>query len=132
MQNPVQLENKKYSRYMSKRFFDRKYTAEYDKWLESPFLGHIERMQKFFVSKILKIKKKDRILDVGFGTGKYLIHMAGQGARVIGVDYSKEMARATKRKISNLKRAKIKRFIAKPSGESGKHGVLAGVRAVAS
>lgn len=107
MQNPAKLDSKKYTNLMSKKFFDKKYTLEYDKWLESPFLGHIERMQKFFVSKILNFKKNDRILDVGFGTGKYLLYMASHGIRVVGLDYSKEMVRTTKRKIANKKGLKI-------------------------
>ncbi len=105
MKNPAQLEGKKYNRYMSKKFFGSKYSVEYDKWLESPYLGHLEQMQKFFVSKILKFKKIDTVLDVGCGTGKYLLYIATKGPKVVGIDYSKEMIRATKNKISKFKNA---------------------------
>ena len=103
MKNPVQLRNKKYSSYMAKKFFDKKYSEEYDKWLQSPYLGHLERMQKFFVSKILKFKKSDLVLDVGCGTGKYLLHIVSEGSKVVGADYSKDMIRATKKKVSKFR-----------------------------
>jgi len=42
------------------------------------------------------------VLDVGCGTGRVTLHLAQEGARVVGVDISEEMLKRAKRKLSVL------------------------------
>jgi ubiquinone/menaquinone biosynthesis C-methylase UbiE len=53
------------------------------------------------VVRLMNIEKKDEILDVGCGTGRYAQLFAKQGAHVTGMDFSPNMLKMAKSKVKN-------------------------------
>jgi len=62
-----------------------------------------DRMKK--ILPLLKIKKGDNVLDVGCGSGHYLVLMAKTGANITGLDYSEQMLSMSKKLLekNNIK-----------------------------
>ena len=90
------------------RKLERWYSKEakrYDSRLQKEFA---EEFKKEFsgVSKLLKVRKEDKVLDVATGTGNYLILAAKRGAICYGIDISKKMIEVAKRKTKRMKNIK--------------------------
>lgn len=66
------------------------YTKRYG---DSPFL--LEQIKKFSS----KIPSRGRILDLGCGSGRAAIHFIRKRFNVIGIDFSKEMLRLSKKRL---------------------------------
>ncbi len=75
--------------------------SNYDRGIRLLTRGKLERSYDRLASSI---KKGDRVLDIGCGTGALTLRAAGQGARVKGIDINPhllEIAR-TRAEASNL------------------------------
>lgn len=75
----------------------------YDAWYETPFGRHADRLEKNLISKLLPEVDRKLILDVGCGTGKYSIMLAGMGAYVVGVDAQLPMVAVAKERSKKLR-----------------------------
>lgn len=62
-----------------------------------------ERNEKPLVFNLFEFDKYKRILDVGCGTGNYIIDLLNRNITIIGIDISSKMLEACKRKINNYK-----------------------------
>ncbi len=73
----------------------------YDAWYETPLGKTSDRIEKDLIFSIAAIKRGERALDAGCGTGIYSIELAKRGAVTTGADSSEDMlvwARAKARK----------------------------------
>ena len=61
------------------------------------------RKESNYIKKIIDLKKKDEIIDVGCGTGNHIIHFAKSCLKIKGIDKSKDMIAIAKKKINHLK-----------------------------
>lgn len=71
---------------------------EYDSWFTTPFGAYADKLERELVFRFLGEVRGKRILDVGCGTGNYAIALSKMGARVVGIDASKEMIEYAKKK----------------------------------
>ncbi|MGC8944001.1 MAG: class I SAM-dependent methyltransferase [Caldisericia bacterium] len=60
-----------------------------------------------FVVKISNVKKSNKVLDIGTGTGNLLLKFLKKGAQVIGLDPSKEMLKIANKKVKDNKNAQL-------------------------
>lgn len=82
---------------MSEAVFD-KIADFYDEWYKTPLGEFADKVESRLIFKHLgKIAGLD-ILDVGCGTGLYSIRCSAKGAKVVGIDSSKEMLKIAKKK----------------------------------
>ncbi|HLC72474.1 MAG TPA: class I SAM-dependent methyltransferase [Candidatus Nanoarchaeia archaeon] len=65
--------------------------AAYDAKRERGFLGWLRKNEKSAVLSFLDIKKGESMLDAGCGEGYYAQLAKSKGAKVFGIDVSKEM-----------------------------------------
>jgi SAM-dependent methyltransferase len=86
----------------SERLFGRDYPEKYDEWSKVPWLRHLEKRQQETIMGLLSPEKVERIIDVGCGTGKYVIRLAESCDFVIGADYSRDMIKKASAKIKSL------------------------------
>jgi ubiquinone/menaquinone biosynthesis C-methylase UbiE len=70
----------------------------YDKGIRLITLGKLPKIKQFIVDTYLK--KGEKILDIGMGTGTLAIFAAQKGVRVIGIDISEKMLEVAKYKIT--------------------------------
>ena len=78
-------------------------SPNYDRWYKTPLGKYIDETERSAILKFLKPCKGDRILDVGTGTGIYLLEAVRSGAHVIGIDISVNMLNVLGEKIRNEK-----------------------------
>lgn len=77
-----------------KKYYGRNgtYLAEHARYFQSVNTG--DEIQ--FLSKTLRLNKKDSILDIACGQGRHAFYLAKQGFRVDGVDFSNHLIEAAK------------------------------------
>lgn len=63
----------------------------YDAWYETPLGRLSDRLEKELVFSMAGVKRGEKALDAGCGTGVYSIELAKRGIDVTGVDDSEEM-----------------------------------------
>jgi len=78
-------------------------SPNYDIWYQTPLGRYIDETERSAILEFLKPCEADRILDVGTGTGIYIIEAVRSGAHVIGIDISVKMLNVLSKKISNEK-----------------------------
>jgi len=66
-----------------------KKAEKYDKGIKTLTLGKLPKIKQFIVENY--VKKGEKLLDIGMGTGTFTIMCAKKGAEVIGIDYSEKM-----------------------------------------
>ena len=77
---------------VAQQLFD-KWPAKYEQWFRTPIGQLIQSIELGHIMELVDPGPKDRILDVGCGTGIFTEHYARRGAQVTGVDLSLEMLR---------------------------------------
>lgn len=82
----------------TKEFLLSKYFEGYEEYRKAG-LSYIKRKQ----IEILNPQKTDFILDVGCGRGEVLLHCARRGAKVLGIDFSKDAIEISKQTLSRYK-----------------------------
>lgn len=71
----------------------------YDRWFQTPIGRYVDRHEREAVLSLLDPKPGELILDIGTGTGVYLMEAAGRGAAVVGLDISLNMLRVLSVKL---------------------------------
>ncbi len=82
---------------MADQLFDT-WPEKYEQWFHTPIGQLVRAIELAHIMDLLAPERRDRILDVGCGTGIFTEHFLQQGARVTGVDLSLEMLRYGVRK----------------------------------
>lgn len=54
-----------------------------------------------FIEKEIGYKKEAKILDIGCGTGRHSIELAGRGYKIVGIDLSESLLKRAKEKASS-------------------------------
>lgn len=73
-----------------KNVFD-KFSDGYDDWYSTKMGAFIDQLESEAALALLKPEKRQRILDVGCGTGNFSIKLAKLGCDVTGIDISEKM-----------------------------------------
>ncbi len=63
----------------------------YDGWFDTPWGAHAWAVERGAVDEALPNPAGQMVVEVGCGTGRLVDHLAGRGARVLGVDTSAGM-----------------------------------------
>lgn len=71
----------------------------YDSWYSTPFGRYAHELEKRAVFSSIQDQRVQEVLDVGCGTGNYLIHLAARDFSVVGLDSSIAMIRVAKKKV---------------------------------
>lgn len=77
---------------------------EYDAWYETPLGSLCDKLEKDAIFVLLGDRFKicpHLVLDVGCGTGNYMLELARQGIKTVGMDSSFDMALFAKTKVEN-------------------------------
>ena len=99
---------------MAKHYSETLYSEIADKYDETRWQGKgefIDLLQKDLLYKILEkcgAQKGDKILDVGAGTGRFVIPFSKKGYDTYGIDISEEMLQRAKNKAGNLPNLHLK------------------------
>lgn len=107
-----------YKDFLKKKFFGKKYSINYDKWVEDPFTAMIERRQKKAFLELSEARHGMKVLDIGAGTGKYELLYAKlmkKKGRVVALDFSDDMLSKLKK---NMKKHKMGKFVKVMKGEA--------------
>tara|TARA_Y100000310_G_scaffold6386_1_gene7210 strand:- start:1474 stop:2151 length:678 start_codon:yes stop_codon:yes gene_type:complete len=72
----------------------RKWANTYDKEI-NPSID----LEESKVIKLMNVKKGDYVLDVGCGTGRYTKIFTQQAAKVVGIDFSRNMLKVAKHRV---------------------------------
>ena len=83
-----------------KEFFDN-FSKVYDNLAFEQSLGtrYLSKIETNFVLENCPIKKGDKILDMGIGTGRFASLLAKKGASIEGIDISEKMIKKAKKKL---------------------------------
>lgn len=71
----------------------------YDRWFNSPLGQYVGNSERETVISLLKPSPGELILDIGTGTGIYLMEIAKYGATVVGLDISIRMLKILSKKL---------------------------------
>jgi len=86
----------------------RKLAGNFDKDQKRDNRNHINKVKS--ISKFLDIKKGDKVLEIGVGTGihaKYLLENNRVDFSFTGIDLSKDMLEESKKKLKNYKNVEL-------------------------
>ncbi|HII15549.1 MAG TPA: class I SAM-dependent methyltransferase [Nanoarchaeota archaeon] len=79
----------------------------YKKWAQTyeadSKLNPATETEKYLIIPVLKPQKKDLILDIGCGTGRFAMLLAKRCRKVTGIDFSPDMLAVAKDKSKNIK-----------------------------
>ncbi len=83
----------------------------YKKWADTydrdSLLNPAVQMDEHLILPMLKLKKSDKVLDLGCGTGRWTIPISKKCKNIVGVDMSEEMLAVAKSKSEGLKNLKF-------------------------
>lgn len=72
----------------------------YDNWYKTTLGALCDKLEKEIIFSLGSVEPGESVLDVGCGTGNYLVDLAERGAWVVGVDSSQNMLEIAKSKLS--------------------------------
>ncbi len=75
-----------------------KSASDYDDWYTDKKGSFVDKVETDLAFKLLEIKDKIKILDVGCGTGNFSVKLANMGCKVTGIDISNEMLNVARKK----------------------------------
>ncbi|MFH0870499.1 MAG: class I SAM-dependent methyltransferase [archaeon] len=90
-------------------YFDKK-AGGYETGRKKGLLGRMVSGEVRAAMEMLDVKKGDRILDCGCGTGTYGKLIKGKGGRYLGIDISENMVREARRNGLKAKRCAMEKF----------------------
>ncbi|MDL1976502.1 MAG: class I SAM-dependent methyltransferase [Deltaproteobacteria bacterium] len=90
-----------------KHIFDFTAAREYDRWFDDPRNRFVYDLEKEIILKLLSPRPRERLLDIGCGTGNHLRIFDDMGLDVTGVDSSPYMLDIARKKMGQ--RAEIRR-----------------------
>lgn len=76
---------------------------------------YTDYLQRTALSDVIKRLLGKRVLDVGCGVGRWSARLAAAGAQVVGIDLSREMAKAAKKRIATRKLSNVNFVVASAS-----------------
>ncbi len=71
--------------------FDENEAEEYDQWYETKLGNFVDKVESTTAFELYQPKSKEKILDIGCGTGNFSIKLAEKGCEVTGIDVSEPM-----------------------------------------
>ncbi|MBN2014963.1 MAG: class I SAM-dependent methyltransferase [Candidatus Altiarchaeota archaeon] len=71
----------------------------YDSWYGTPIGSYADRLEKKLIFIFTEPKKKKKVLDIGCGTGSYVLEFKRNGMGVVGMDVSRKMLKIAKNKV---------------------------------
>jgi ubiquinone/menaquinone biosynthesis C-methylase UbiE len=75
----------------------------YDSWFESPLGQTVDQLEKDLLYQLASLRSsRERVLDVGTGSGHFAADLARRGLTVIGIDLSAEMLDVARSKGSSV------------------------------
>ena len=75
---------------------------EYEAWYEKPKGKFVEILEKEVIAELTQIKKGDKVLEIGCGTGHFSSYFGELGADVTGLDTSPEMLKVARDSSKNI------------------------------
>ena len=96
------LRDEEYIDFLRFEYFSEESAERYDRWKEDPHSYYFEKRQMRCVSLLSELRKGERLLDVGCGTGKYLVKFAERTDYVVGVDFSRAFLKQAKIEAKRL------------------------------
>lgn len=79
------------------QIFDGK-AIDYDKWYLTKIGAFIDEVETALAFSMFDVKKGQKILDAGAGTGNFSLKLAKKGAEVTGIDLSEDMLKLAEEK----------------------------------
>jgi len=76
---------------METAYFDEKVGSEYERWYESGFGRRADLSEKKLIEEFLRPLPRERLLEVGCGTGHFTRWFRELGFEAVGVDFSTPM-----------------------------------------
>lgn len=73
----------------------------YDAWYQTPLGAWADRLEREAVFRLLALQPGERLLDLGAGTGRYVLEAARRGAVVTGVDASAGMLGVARSRVDS-------------------------------
>lgn len=71
----------------------------YDEWYLTKTGAFIDEVETAFAFSMFDVKKGQKILDAGAGTGNFSLKLAKKGAEVTGIDLSEDMLKLAESKV---------------------------------
>ncbi|NVM20960.1 MAG: class I SAM-dependent methyltransferase [Desulfobacterales bacterium] len=81
--------------------FDFKAAREYDNWHQNPSNRFIADLQDELMLRLLEPARRERVLDIGCGTGRHLLMFLEMGLDVTGLDASPYMLEIAKKRLGH-------------------------------
>jgi len=76
---------------------------ELEAWYHTPKGRFVDVLEKEVISELCKLRRGDKVLEIGCGTGHFSAYFEELGAEVTGLDTSSNMLRLAKEKFGELK-----------------------------
>lgn len=102
MKNQEMEKQETHKEFLKKKFFGKKYSENYDKWVEDPFTAFVERRQNKGFLELTEAKPRQKVLDIGAGTGKYELlysKLMKKKGFVVALDFSEDMLKQLKKNV---------------------------------
>lgn len=90
---------------MATKPFGEDVVTRYDQWYETPWGRYADQQEKQLLLELAAPQPGERVLDVGCGTGRYLLWLRQMGLEATGVEFSPAMAQAARQRLEKSRSA---------------------------